>query len=72
MYQNISQDRQYILIALSNDRQAVQEKKGEILLPLNEAGNLISGFEMVGGFVDFSVAKATEPFNPVSRRKGGG
>jgi len=63
MYQTIHQDGSYVVVGLSM-RQAVEEKHGEIIFDVNERGNWVHGFEMVGGFVDFSVEKAVRPFKP--------
>src|SRR2546422_1455903 len=58
------QDHRYVLVKLEGNRQAGQQAGGEIILDVNEQGNWVHGFEVVGGFVDFSVEKAVRPFHP--------
>lgn len=53
-----------VCVNLREDREAVQEKSGEVILDINRSGNWIRGFEIVGGFVPFSIAKAVSPFSP--------
>jgi hypothetical protein len=54
-----------ISVYLRCDIQATQQKRGEAILDLNRSGNWVRGFEIVGGFVPFSLAKAVSPFSPV-------
>jgi uncharacterized protein YuzE len=53
-----------ISLYLRSGVQAEQQKQGEIILDINSIGNWVRGFEMVGGFVPFSIAKAVSPFDP--------
>jgi uncharacterized protein YuzE len=54
-----------IRIRLRDDLEAVRHERGEIVLDINDSGNWVRGFEIVGGFVPFSVAKAVSPFKPI-------
>jgi uncharacterized protein YuzE len=57
-------DSHWVIVRLRPDVDVVQERQGEIILDVNQQGNWIRGFEIVGGFVRFSVAKASSPFKP--------
>ena len=54
-----------IRIQLRDELEAVRHEQGEIIIDINSSGNWVRGFEIVGGFVPFSVAKAVAPFEPV-------
>jgi len=54
-----------VCVYLREDVGAAQEKQGEVILDINRSGNWVRGFEMIGGFVPFSVANAVSPFHPV-------
>jgi hypothetical protein len=54
-----------IRVLLRHGLEAAQQKQGEVILDLNRSGNWVRGFEIVGGFVPFSVEKAVRPFEPV-------
>jgi hypothetical protein len=54
-----------VCVYLRGDLEAVQRKEGEVILDINHLGNWVRGFEVVGGFVPFSLAKAVSPFSPV-------
>jgi hypothetical protein len=45
------------------------ERRGEVIIDLNNDGHWIRGFEVVGGMMDFSLKAATKPF--LSSRQGG-
>lgn len=44
------------------DGQVVVERRGEIIVDLNNEGHWIRGFEVIGGMKDFSLKAATKPF----------
>jgi hypothetical protein len=52
-------------VSLRESIEPVAQKAGEIILNLNRSGNWVHGFEMVGGFVPFSIERAVRPFDPV-------
>jgi hypothetical protein len=54
-----------VRVHLRGDLDAVEQKQGEVILDINRSGNWVRGFEIVGGFVPFSISKAVSPFNPV-------
>jgi hypothetical protein len=54
-----------VCLYLRDGIQVVQRSQGEAVLDLNHSGNWVRGFEMVGGFVPFSIAKAVSPFHPM-------
>lgn len=54
-----------IRVHLREGLEAVRQERGEIILDINHSGNWVRGFEMVGGFVPFPIAKAVSPFCPV-------
>jgi hypothetical protein len=53
-----------VRVSLRNEVEVKSQEKGEIILDLNGSGNWVRGFEIVGGFVPFSIARAVLPFNP--------
>jgi uncharacterized protein YuzE len=61
----IAESSDIVGVYLRDSAEAVQQKQGETVLDINHFGNWVRGFEVVGGFVPFSVAKAVAPFNPV-------
>ena len=44
------------------DGDVAVERRGEIIVDLNQDGHWIRGFEVVGGMMDFSLSAATKPF----------
>jgi|SRR5690348_4471734 len=58
-----SQD--FVRVYVRHNIEAVQQKRGETILDINRSGNWVRGFEIVGGFVSFSIAKAVSPFGPL-------
>jgi hypothetical protein len=54
-----------VRVHLRDDLEAVQQKLGEVILDINHSGSWVRGFEVVGGFVPFSIAKAVSPFSPI-------
>jgi uncharacterized protein YuzE len=61
----VEQNEHSLCVLLRRNIDVMQERRGEIILDLNHSGNWVRGFEIVGGFVPFSVDKAVRPFNPV-------
>ncbi len=61
----VAESPELVCVYLRNGVKAVQQKRGEIILNLNRSGNWVHGFEIVGGFVPFSIEKAVRPFDPV-------
>ena len=54
-----------VRVHLSGGAEAVRQEQGEVVLDLNDLGNWVRGFEVIGGFVPFSVERAVSPFCPV-------
>lgn len=61
----VAQNQHSMCVSLRHNIEITQEHHGEIVLDLNQSGHWVRGFEIVGGFVPFSVEKAVSPFSPV-------
>ncbi len=61
----VAESPNVVCVHLRDSVEAVEKKQGEIILDINRSGNWVRGFEVVGGFVPFSVAKAVTLFDPV-------
>jgi uncharacterized protein YuzE len=59
-----------VRVQLRAGSETARSEQGEVILDLNGSGNWVRGFEIVGGFVPFSVAKAVSPFDPVGPSVG--